>query len=202
VKRSTSRTLLLVAAGAAYALAGVALAACDRPEAPAKPSRVERGRYLVRAMACNDCHTPWHLGPQGPEPDASRGLSGHPEAIGALPPAVLAENGPYAAAISQTNTAWSGPWGVSFTANLTPDLETGIGKWTEENFIQALRTGRHMGRGRPILPPMPYFAFRNLNDEDLASVFAYLMSQPAVRNRVPEPVPPAPASAPKPDAAR
>jgi hypothetical protein len=88
-------------------------------------------------------------------------------------------------------TAWSGPWGTSFTANLTPDEETGLGAWTFEQFRDAIRTGRHQGRGRPILPPMPWFAIKNLTDEDLRSVFAYLQSIPAIRNRVPEPIPPA-----------
>ena len=58
-----------------------------------------------------------------------------------------------------TNTAWSGPWGVSFTANLTPDPETGLGRWTLRNFMDTIRSGRHMGRGRPILPPMPWTAY-------------------------------------------
>ena len=86
-------------------------------------------------------------------------------------------------------TAWSGPWGVSFTANLTPDKETGLGKWTETTFIQTIRTGRHMGRGRPILPPMPYPMYKNFTDEDLKAIFSYLQSIPAIENRVPEPLP-------------
>ena len=90
-------------------------------------------------------------------------------------------------------TAWSGPWGVSYTANLTPDQETGIGAWSEENFIQALRTGKHLGGGRDILPPMPWPAYQNLSDEDLKSIFAYLKSIPPIRNQVPDPVPPGPA---------
>ena len=65
-------------------------------------------------------------------------------------------SGPWAWSGAATNTAFAGPWGVSFTANLTPDDETGLGKWTAETFIAALRTGRHEGKGRPILPPMPY----------------------------------------------
>ena len=66
--------------------------------------------------------------------------------------------GPWVATVAGTLTAWSGPWGVSFTANLTPDPETGLGKWTEEEFLAALQTGRHQGRGRQILPPMPWQA--------------------------------------------
>ena len=89
-----------------------------------------------------------------------------------------------------TMTSWSGPWGVSFTANLTPH-ETGLGKWTQRNFIDAIRTGRHMGRGRPILPPMPIPMYKNFVDADLEAIFAYLRQIPPVENRVPEPLPPA-----------
>ena len=152
-------------------------------------AKVARGKYLVTTSGCNDCHTPWHLGPSGPEPDMSRMLSGHPEsekidAAPALPP------GPWIAAASHTNTAHFGPWGVSFTANLTPDPETGLGKWSLATFTQTIRTGRHMGRGRKILPPMPIPMYRNFNDEDMAAIYSYLQSIPPIRNRVPEPLPP------------
>lgn len=60
--------------------------------------------------------------------------------------------------------------------------------------MKAIRTGRHMGVARPILPPMPWFVYRNLNDEDLKSVYAFLRSLPPVHNRVPEPAPPAAAA--------
>ena len=90
-----------------------------------------------------------------------------------------------------TNTAWNGPWGTSFTANLTPDAETGLGKWTYANFRDTIRTGKHMGRGRPVLPPMPIPMYKNFNDADLEAIFAYLQSIPAVKNRVPEPMAPA-----------
>ena len=89
-----------------------------------------------------------------------------------------------------TNTAFAGPWGVSFTANLTPDPETGLGKWTEEMFIATMRTGRHQGKGRPVLPPMPVQILAALDDEDIKSVFAYLQSLPPVKNRVPAPIDP------------
>jgi hypothetical protein len=88
-------------------------------------------------------------------------------------------------------TAWSGPWGTSFTANLTPDVETGLGAWKEEDFVATVRSGRHQGRGRQILPPMPYWAVGSLSDEDLSAVFSYLRSIPAIKNRVPQPEPPA-----------
>lgn len=161
-----------------------------RAGAPSAEALVERGAYLVRIMACNDCHTPFRMGPRGPEPDMDRMLSGHPEGL-AMPPAPSLGDGPWVWAGAGTNTAFAGPWGVSFTANLTPDPETGLGGWTEETFFQAIRDGRHEGRGRPILPPMPWPMYRQATDEDLRAVFAYLQTIPAIRNRVPAPVDPA-----------
>jgi cytochrome c len=151
--------------------------------------RVQRGKYLVSAMGCSGCHTPKTMSPAGLQSDPSRFLSGHPEDAVLGPPPRL-DGGHWSAVSSWDTTAWSGPWGVSYSANLTPDENTGIGSWSEDTFVRALRTGRHMGTSRPILPPMPWGAFRNLTDEDLRSVYAYLMSVPPVRNRVPEPLPP------------
>ncbi len=173
------RTLVLAAALAA---ATATLAA--------EPDKVARGRYLVTVAVCNDCHTPWKVGPNGPEPDMTRMLSGHPQEL-AVTSASRPPEPPWNMAAAATNTAWSGPWGVSFTANLTPDPETGLGKWTLRNFVETIRTGRHQGRGREILPPMPYPMYRNFTDEDLEAIFAYLGTIPAVKNRVPEPLPPA-----------
>jgi Cytochrome c len=162
----------------------------ENPQAEADKQRaeLERGAQLVLTSACNDCHTPFKMGENGPAPDMARMLSGHPEGM-QLPPAP-APSGPWIVTAAATNTAWAGPWGVSFTANLTPDKETGLGSWSFENFKQAIRTGRHRGQGRPILPPMPYPMYKHFNDEDLHAIFAYLQSIPAVKNRVPEPLPP------------
>ncbi len=154
-----------------------------------KAARIERGAYLVRTMGCNDCHTPWKLGPNGPEPDMSRALTGHPSDM-VMPPPPQLPPGPWTWVAGATNTAFAGPWGVSFTMNLTPDPETGLGKWTEDIFMQTLRTGRHEGKGRPILPPMPVKMIGQLNDEDLKSLFAYLQSLAPVKNRVPQPIDP------------
>jgi len=154
---------------------------------------VARGQYLVTIAGCNDCHTPLKMGPAGPEPDMDRMLSGHPQSL-AMPAAPKLPDGPWLVTAAATNTAWSGPWGVSFTANLTPDPETGLGRWTLRNFVDTIRSGRHLGRGRPILPPMPYPMYKHFTDEDFAAIYAYLRSIPAVRNQVPEPLPP-PASA-------
>jgi mono/diheme cytochrome c family protein len=146
--------------------------------------REARGKYLVTAIGCNDCHTPLKMGPKGPEPDMSRFLSGHPEQMGALKP--VPPQGPWLWAGAATNTAFSGPWGISYAANLTPDKNTGLGIWTEDMFLKALRTGRHMGVSREIMPPMPWTAFRNLSDEDLKSVYAYLRTLKPVVNHVPD----------------
>jgi hypothetical protein len=164
--------------------------------AAAAPEALARGKYLVSTSACHDCHTPWIMTDHGPGPDMTRALSGHPQDFVMPDPPKLAE-GPWIAAIGATNTAWSGPWGVSFTANLTPDRETGLGKWTVRNFIETIRTGRHLGRGREVLPPMPIPVYRNFTDEDLTAIFAYLQSVPPIRNRVPDPRPPAAALAAK-----
>jgi mono/diheme cytochrome c family protein len=152
-------------------------------------AEIARGRYMVNAGACHDCHTPLKMGPDGPAPDMSRALSGHPASL-QMPPAPQLPPGPWLVSASATNTAWAGPWGVSFTANLTPDPETGTGSWTRQNFIDTIRNGRHMGAGRPLLPPMPAPAYANLTDEDLGAIYAYLRTIPAISNKVPAPIPP------------
>lgn len=108
-----------------------------------------------------------------------------------MPPAPRLPAGPWLVVSSATNTAWAGPWGVSFTANLTPDVQTGIGRWSSKQFADTMRLGKHLGIGRAVLPPMPIPAYRNFNDADLEAIYAYLMSIPPVKNRVPRPVPPA-----------
>jgi hypothetical protein len=145
---------------------------------------VKRGEYLVSVVGCNDCHTPLKMGPQGPEPDMTRFLSGHPEQVGPLPAA--SAQGPWLWAGAATNTAFAGPWGVSYAANLTPDRNTGLGIWDEKMFMTAIRTGRHMGTSRPIMPPMPWPAFRNASDDDLKAIYAYLKSIKPITNHVPD----------------
>jgi mono/diheme cytochrome c family protein len=161
-----------------------------RPATPPAPDRgaVERGKYLVKLGGCTDCHTAKQMTDQGPVDNESMFLAGHPEGL-RLPPPELKE-GPWFAATAGM-TAWTGPWGISYAANLTPDVNTGLGIWTEEMFMRAMRTGKHMGHGRDILPPMPWQALQHLTDEDLKAIYAYLRSVPAVRNEVPQPVSPA-----------
>ncbi|MCZ6730327.1 MAG: diheme cytochrome c-553 [SAR324 cluster bacterium] len=151
-------------------------------------SPAERGKYLVTIGGCNDCHTPFKMGPKGPHPDMSRLLSGHPENL-KMPPAPELPPGPWIWIGAGTNTAFAGPWGISYSANLTPH-NSGIGDWSEEMFIKALRTGKHLGVGRPIMPPMPWLNYAAMTDADLKAVFAFLKSIPPIANNPPPYAPP------------
>ncbi len=156
-------------------------------------SQVEWGAHLVIIAGCDDCHSPKKMTPQGPMPDESRRLSGHP-ADGTIPS--FERKTPESMGWTLTNehlTAWSGPWGTSFTANLTPD-DSGIGTWTEEQFFTAIRKGKLKGldSSRDLLPPMPWPNYAQMSDDELKAVFAFLKSLPPVKNVVPAPLPPAP----------
>ncbi len=153
-------------------------------------AQVARGKHLVTTMGCNDCHTPWKMGPSGPVQDVDRLLSGHPADLAAGPPP--APQGAWNVAATATFTGWSGPWGVTYSSNLTPDEATGLGSWTEDVFLQTIRNGKHMGTGRPLLPPMPVPALQALSDDDLKAMYAYLRTIPAIANRVPDAAPAAP----------
>lgn len=156
-----------------------------------KKTMVERGKYLVNLGGCNDCHTPKIYGPNSMDMDSTRLLSGHPagSTLPEIPHEALAP-GKWTAITNEHFTAWAGPWGVSFARNLTPDVATGLGSWTEEIFIKALRTGKDMGEGRDILPPMPWPNFALLTDADLKAIFSYLKSLKPVENAVPDPISP------------
>ena len=163
------------------------------PSHPYSKAQISRGEFLVRVGGCNDCHTPRVFDPKlgMPTPDMSRMLSGHPEG-GPDPLSPLTEGD--IGIIGPTFTSFRVPFGVVYAANLTPDVQTGSGAWTEELFLKMFRTGKHLGgAGRPILPPMPWTVFIRQPDEDLKAVFAYLRSLPPLRNAVPDPKVPAPA---------
>lgn len=185
---TTLLVLIAVLGGGYYTYRAVAVARAAAPGTAGDTgnSRIERGKYLVSIGGCNDCHTPFKMTAKGPEPDMDRMLSGHPEQF-KLPPAPKAE-GPWIWSGAATNTAFAGPWGVTYAANLTPDKNTGTGIWSEEMFISALRTGKHWGQAsaRPILPPMPWQGYAKMTDEDLKSVWAYLRSIPPITNHVPD----------------
>ena len=157
----------------------------------ASKASIERGRYIVKTGGCGDCHSPKVMGPHGPVEHPTLALSGHQETtkIPEIPAGVLGP-GKWMAMTTEDLTAWVGPWGVSFAANLTPDPATGIGSWTEEMFVNTLKKGKHLGTGRPILPPMPWEVYGQKTDQDLKDIYAYLMSLKPVKNKVPEPIPP------------
>ncbi|MGM0945342.1 MAG: c-type cytochrome [Bacteroidota bacterium] len=151
---------------------------------------LERGKYLIEIMGCNDCHSPKKMGKRGPEIIPELALSGFPadrpilkfedplikEGFGMMYPDL---------------TGAAGPWGLSFAANLTPH-ETGLGNWTLEQFTIALREGKSKGirTNRMLLPPMPWQNYVGIKDEDIAALFEYLQSIPPVDNRVPQPIEP------------
>ena len=149
---------------------------------------IARGKKLVDSHDCHACHTPMKIGPNGPEPDMSLALSGHPEKLVMPPPPKL--DGPWGWVGASTNTAFAGPWGISYAINLTPDPDTGIGKLKDTEFVQAIKTGKHLGVGRPIMPPMPWPAYKNLSDQELRAIYAYLRSVPPIKNKVPDYAPP------------
>ena len=158
--------------------------------------QIELGEHLVTIAGCHDCHSPKKMTDKGMEIDYSKALSGHPSTM--PPPDVnRADMEKKGLVVTQTLTAWVGPWGISYAANLTPD-KTGIGSWQESNFITAIRQGKSKGvaNGRPLLPPMPWDMYRHMTDEELKAVFAYLKSIKPVQNVVPAPVPPVAAQAP------
>jgi hypothetical protein len=150
---------------------------------------VQRGNYLVGSMGCDDCHSPKKMGPNGPEIIPELRLSGyrHDGKMAPLDSNVI-RNGWIVFQPDLTGAV--GPWGASFAANLTPD-ETGIGGWTEVQFMYAIRHGIYKGLagGRSLLPPMPWPAYKNLSDDDLKAIFAFLKSMSPVKNVVPEPMP-------------
>ncbi len=153
-------------------------------------SQVKWGEHLVTVSACHDCHTPKKMTDQGPDIDSSLLLSGHPSQLDA--PDVNRQELESKGVIATSDlTSWVGSWGISYTANLTSDA-TGIGNWKEEQFIYAIREGKMKGLAgsRPMLPPMPWQMYRNMTDDELKAIFAYLKTTKPIHNIVPQPTPP------------
>jgi len=141
--------------------ATIAAATTLLPRAHAE-TPVERGKYLAILASCNDCHTPgFFLG----APDAAKYLGGSD--VGFELPGL----------------------GVFPGRNITPDKETGIGNWTDDQIATALTTGKRPD-GRQLAPIMPYPSFVNLTKDDVAALVAFLRSIPAVKNQVAGPFKP------------
>jgi mono/diheme cytochrome c family protein len=121
-----------------------------------------RGKYLVTIMGCGDCHTPGvFLG----KPDFAHALSGGD--VGFEVPGM----------------------GIHWGPNLTPDPETGLGKWSEADIIGAFTRGVRPD-GRRLIPTMPYMNFAQLTDSDAHAIVAFLKSIPPIKNQVPAPTAP------------
>jgi len=149
---------------------------------------IKHGEYLVKIMGCNDCHSPKQLGPNGPEIIPELMLSGFPANRPILEFKDSLINKGFVMFYPDL-TAAAGPWGISFSGNLTPD-ETGIGNWSEEQFIKALTEGKFKGldNGRKLLPPMPVENYEEMKKEDVVAIFKYLKSIKPVKNVVPAPI--------------
>ncbi|MFN3165243.1 MAG: hypothetical protein ACE37N_17595 [Pseudohongiellaceae bacterium] len=125
--------------------------------------QLSRGRYLVGLLGCGSCHTDGAL---VGDPDSNRLLAG-----------------------SQTGIAYTSPFrdgnpGVVYPANLTPDLETGLGTWTMEQLVTMIRVGT-TEHSTSSLPVMPWPAYASITYDDALSIAAYLKSLPPVNHRVP-----------------
>lgn len=173
----------------AAVLVACAVAAHAADDPAAKQKKIERGKYLVDTIGCQDCHSPKVFEGGFPHPDPSKAMSGFSGMP--LPPVDKKATVPGNWYLMAPDlTAYVGPWGISYAANITPDEQTGIGLWTEDIFVAAIRTGKHMGSGREILPPMPWNYYQTLTDDDLKAMFAYLKTFPPIKNAVPAPVAP------------
>ena len=178
--------IVIIAASTLYACSS---ASSEEKKEPimSQAEMVKRGDYLVNSVGCDDCHSPKRFGPKGPEVIPELRLSGYPSTLPIKKPdSNVIKQGWMMFAPDLTSAV--GPWGISFAANITPD-ETGIGNWTEQNFMTAIRHGKSKGleNNRDLLPPMPWFVYKNFTDEDIKSIFAYLKSLPSVHNIVPAP---------------
>jgi hypothetical protein len=151
----------------------------------------ELGAFLIATGDCDACHSPKKISERGPVVDSTLRLSGHPAQMPApqFPGSKQAQGQGFA--FTQTMTSWAGPWGISYAANLTPDA-TGIGGWTEGQFIKAIREGKYRGvdNSRPIMPPMPWESVAKYRDYELKAMFAYLKTLKPISNQVPAYSPP------------
>lgn len=183
--------LLLISALVSTALGAGCGKRAAKQESPAySAAQIERGAELVGEWKCNYCHTPEVRGNGRPVPDPERLLSGHPSDQG-VPDMhdMIMGSAEYMEFLDNLEASvWASDDKLVFAANITPDNETGIGTWSEEAFIQTMRSGTHMGIGRRILYPMPWQELSELDDADLIAIYAYLRTVKPVHNSVPPPI--------------
>jgi mono/diheme cytochrome c family protein len=152
----------------ALTLLTVALGACSTAPHRVETPAVQRGYYLVRIMDCTGCHTPGALTGR---PDTDRLLAG-------------------------SDVGFGTPAGILYPPNLTPDPDTGLGRWTDAQIARAIRQGVRPD-GRALVPVMPWPSYSALTETDVAAVVAYLRTLRPVRNEAPPNTPPGqPAPAP------
>lgn len=146
---------------------------------------LERGKYLVNAMGCDDCHSPKKMGAQGPEIIEELRFSGY-QASQQLPASDTDAIAKGWALFNADLTAAIGSWGTTYAANISGH-ETGIGTWSEKQFFNAIRNGKYKGMdgSRMLLPPMPWQNYAKLNDTDIKAIYTFLKSTKGVDNIVP-----------------
>jgi hypothetical protein len=162
----------------------------NTPPQSTKQDTIKHGEYLVSIGGCHDCHSPKQPSGQSLELIQDRLLSGYPADRPVMKTDMRALKQGWVL-INYDITQAAGPWGVSFSANLTSD-QTGVGNWTEDQFLRALKQGWFKGLEgtRKLLPPMPWEMLANMKDEDAKAIFAFLQSTRPISNAVPAPIPP------------
>jgi len=165
-------------------------AAVEKPNYGGFETQVLWGEHLVTIGGCNDCHTPKKMTAMGPADDTTLFLSGHPEKMPA-PKVDRKDVESKGLIVTQTFTSWVGPWGISYSANLTPD-ETGLGNWTEEQFIYAIKNSVSKGLpgSRSLVPPMSVITVKLMTVEELKAIFAFLKTIKPIKNSSVQPTPP------------
>ncbi|HLO81686.1 MAG TPA: hypothetical protein VK166_12040 [Chitinophagaceae bacterium] len=168
-----------------------AVAAAEKPNFGGFETQAQWGEHLVTIGGCHDCHTPKKMTPMGPVDDSTRLLSGHPEGMPA-PDVDRKQLESKGFILTATFTSWVGPWGITYSANLTPD-PTGTGNWTEEQFVYALRNmiSKGLPGGRPLMPPMALMPVKHMSDAELKAIYAYLRTVTPIKNNSVQPTPPA-----------
>ncbi|HUQ65530.1 MAG TPA: c-type cytochrome [Flavitalea sp.] len=161
----------------------------QKPNFGGYETQIEWGQHLVTIGGCNDCHTPKKMTPMGPVDDSTLALSGHPEKLPA-PDVDRKQMESKGLVVTSDFTAWIGPWGISYSANLTPD-ETGTGNWTEDQFLYAIKNSISKGLvgSRPLMPPMSMMPVKHMTDEELKAIFAYLRTIKPIKNNSVQPTP-------------
>ena len=153
-------------------------------------AKVEYGKLLTEEFGCVDCHSPKIMENDFLVNDPERLFSGHPEdnVLPQFPPEIIGPD-KWRGLYTNSMTAWGGPWGISYSANLTPDKETGIGNLSEKNFVSILSLGIHSNMNRKLMQPMPWKEISTLSGKDLNAIYVYLRTLKPVKNKVPESVP-------------